>query len=130
MAAKKRGKDAFEYVLVKDHSTIVDDLRMSGQDLQNSISEALETAQLYEQKHDLVMQAIDSTDQIAADIRNLLKVMPLKEPRRGPATYRPVIVRPRPVKPSEEKELVKRSQRALESLNKNIAELKSELRKE
>ena len=128
--ATRKGKEAFEYVLVKDHSTIVDDLKQSSTDLQNSISEALETAQLSEQKHEFVQQAIETSDQISADIRNLMKDMPVKEPHRRPATYKPIITRPRPTKPSEERELLVKSKHALESLQKNIAELKSELRRE
>ena len=126
-----KGKEASEFVLIKDHPTLVAALSNSSADMEGSITGAIEAAGLHEQKHDLIAAAMDNIKTIQADMRDLRGDLPIKSlpGRRKAPAVKPFVARKKAPSPEEEHEFVQRSQKALQHLQRNLSDLKSELRK-
>lgn len=124
-------RDELEYVLVEEHSTIEADLAQSSADLQLGEDRTTEMANLHNQKHELVSSALGITAGLQSAVHSLLRDLPVKARTRKEKRKEKRIVRPvtkRHVSREEEKEFIERSKRALENLQRNIGELKHELK--
>lgn len=126
--------EKFRYVDVPEHSTITADLAKSSADISAELEIAKEAANLHIEKHQHLRQAEELMVQISKEIARLDRLMPIKLPGRvKPAAEKSIIkFSARPMKPimtEDDRELIARSNRALQNLQKNLAELKSELGK-
>ena len=124
----KVSKENFEYVNIPDYPIVVNDLRKTSGDMQDSINSTVEVAGLHNEKYELVSQAMDQIADIQLDMKQLLKMTPIKGvPHKHPGERRPSMEKPKT--PEEEHEFLQRSRRAIENLQRNITELKSELKR-
>lgn len=126
--------EKFRYVDVPEYSTITADLAKSSADISAELEIAKEAANLHIEKHQHLRQAEELMVQISKEIARLDRLMPIKLPGRAkPAAEKSIIeFSARPMKPimtENDRELIARSNRALQNLQKNLAELKSELGK-
>ncbi|HKZ49759.1 MAG TPA: hypothetical protein VJ110_02030, partial [Candidatus Nanoarchaeia archaeon] len=115
----------------EEHSTIEADLAQSSADLQLGEDRTTEMANLHNQKHELVSSALGITAGLQSAVHSLLRDLPVKARTRKEKRKEKRIVRPvtkRHVSREEEKEFIERSKRALENLQRNIGELKHELK--
>jgi hypothetical protein len=133
MAAKKKKVTGHRYVLIPEHSVVVQNLQASSDDMQKGIESAEEIYDVISQRHMLVADSMKLCDEISRDLKEVTRAMPIKAMPKttglAPMTY---ITQPRrpSAKPKtiSEKEVLAKSQKALERLQKNISELKSELK--
>ena len=127
-----KSKEAHEFVLVDEHSTIVSDLNKTSADVQGSVNTSIEAAELHNQKQDLVVEALEIIKEIQSHVRDFKKEVPIKKlPGKRRVKVRP---KSRPTKvrtptADEEHEFLQRSQKALGHLQRNITDLKTELRR-
>jgi hypothetical protein len=117
------------YVQVPDYSAVMPDLTRASNDLKSGMDAAGEAANLHVEKYDRLKRAEELLHSIIADVNHIFRMMPIKQPERS-AKQRPVAsIRPKIVPTEDERILAARSHRALQSLQKNLSELKSELGK-
>ncbi len=124
------------YVEVPEYSMITSDLSKSSTDISTELEAAKEAANLHIEKHMHVKRAEELLNLIEKDIARFIRMMPIKQPgksARKPATAKSIVeftARPtKPIMTESDRELIARSHRALQNLQKNLAELKSELGK-
>lgn len=121
--------ERFRYVHIPEHSSITSSLSQSSQDLKLEIENTKEAKNLHDEKYLHVQRAEQLLDTISADIKTLVRMLPLK----GKAAARPTQktkakqVRLKQYISEDEKAMVERSHKALRNLQANLAELKSEL---
>ncbi len=125
------------YVEVPEYSIITSDLSKSSADISTELEATKEVANLHIEKHMHVKRAEELLNLIEKDIARFNRMMPIKQPgkaRKTKAAAAESVVEftARPTKPimtESDRELIARSHRALQNLQKNLAELKSELGK-
>ena len=122
------GKDDYEYVLVKDHPILLSDLKATSDDLQKNINAAYEASNLHAQKHEEVQKAISAAHELMGEISKIKRTLPIRELRKpSMPKYRPATQTAAPAPAIVDEDFLERSQKALQNLNRNIAELKLEL---
>jgi hypothetical protein len=126
--------EKFRYVDVPEYSAITADLANSSANISTELEAAKEAANFHIEKHQHMRRAEELMAEISRDIARLERMMPIKLPGRAkPAAEKSIIefsARPtKPIMTESDRELIARSNRALQNLQKNLAELKSELGK-
>ena len=125
--------ERFRYVEVPGYSSITSDLAQSSSDIETEIGAAKEAANLHVEKFLHVKRAEELVIEISKDISRLVRMMPIKQLGKKLKTTKPIVefsARPtKPIMTETDRELIARSHRALQNLQKNLAELKSELGK-
>jgi hypothetical protein len=126
--------EKFRYVDVPEYSAITADLANSSANISTELEAAKEAANFHIEKHQHMRRAEELMAEISRDIARLERMMPIKLLGRAkPAAEKSIIeFSARPMKPimtESDRELIARSNRALQNLQKNLAELKSELGK-
>jgi hypothetical protein len=95
---------------------------------------AKEAADIHVEKYKHIKRAEELLVEISKDISKFVRLLPIKQPNRASRISTKSIVEftARPTKPimtEDDREMIARSHRALQNLQKNLAELKSELGK-
>jgi len=124
-----------EYVRFNYHSDTVDNLKHSTELLQNSINNASQASELQMQKHDKIADAKDKVALILEELERLnellfreeyMATMRTKTPRS--VVYREAAAVPGRKTPREEKDVLVRSEKALQNLQRNLEILKRQLK--
>lgn len=129
-------KDAHEYVKVNDHPIVEDDLVQSSEQLKHAIDTSFEARQLHAEKHQKIMDAKKIIAEVLEKVSELNKMMMrekfeahLKKSSPKAVFYREAkkrfSIKRKPQK--EEKEVLVRSEKALQNLQKNLEVLKKQL---
>ena len=121
------------YVQVPEYSNIKDSLAESAANIEVELESAREAKALHINKHESIGRAQELIDEISKDIARFGRLVPIKQPEKKPrAAAKSVIGFARPMRPimtEDDREMIARSHRALENLQRNLSELKSELGK-
>ena len=124
--------EGVKFVLIDEYSSVTKDLLKSSENLKSAVGEANEAATLHASKYEHVKKAEELLGAMSKDITRFMRMVPIRQPESRAARTRitvPQASKPRQTISYEDKELVARSHRALANLQKNLAELKSELGK-
>ncbi|MEM2874379.1 MAG: hypothetical protein QW063_02980 [Candidatus Nanoarchaeia archaeon] len=126
-------KETAEYVFVKEYADIISNLNAASVDMQQGINRVFETSNLNAQKHIEVQRCIDLVKALSKELNEVKRLMPIKGFRK-PISIAKARAKPKPfisteAKPEISEEFVARSEKALQHLERNLAELKAELGK-
>jgi len=116
-----------KYVEVPEYSIITSGLVKSSEDLKANIDSASEASTLHMNKHEDVKKALALVDAISKDIAKFVRNVPIKQPDKKPRAEQTTQAKLKAYVHEEDKDMIARSRRALANLQKNMAELKSEL---
>jgi len=122
------------YVQIPEHSIMTGNLSQSSSDMSTELEIAKEAADIHMEKYKHLKRAEELLVEISKDISKFVRLMPIKQPNRASRISTKSVVeftaRPtRPIMTEDDREMIARSHRALANLQKNLAELKSELGK-
>ncbi|MFH0869075.1 MAG: hypothetical protein V1839_02525 [archaeon] len=127
----------FEYVRFDYHSDVVGDLERTSKEMQSSVSQTFEASELQMQKHEKIVEAKEKISDILEALEKLNKLLMQDEYKASiRPRYAPKSVVYSEMKraaegrraPREDKDVLVRSERALQNLQKNLEILKRQLK--